>query len=212
MKVALVTGQHPHEVVPFHDAFHSIPDLRLYPQHLEDFVSDVGGHRAAYDAVVFYNFHQDTPGEFSIGWKDLTAALTSIGDTPQGYLVLHHALLAYPRWPFWSALTGIENRSFGYHINQQIRVEVANTDHPITAGMTAWDMIDETYTMADCSPENTVLLTVDHPLSMRTIAWTRQHRQSRILCWQSGHDGQTFNNPHFRAFLQRGLLWLANRI
>jgi type 1 glutamine amidotransferase len=57
-----------------------------------------------------------------------------------------------------------------------------------------------------------VLLTADHPKSMKAIAWTRQHGQSRVFCFQSGHDNDTWENAGFRNVLERGILWCAQRV
>jgi type 1 glutamine amidotransferase len=57
-----------------------------------------------------------------------------------------------------------------------------------------------------------VLLTLDHAQSMRAIAWTRQYKQSRVVCLQSGHDNQTWQNEQFGSFVQRGILWCAGRL
>ena len=73
-------------------------------------------------------------------------------------------------------------------------------------------MIDETYTMADAAASSEILLTGEHPKSMKTIAWARQHSKSRVFCLQSGHDDQTWQNANFREVLQRGIQWVAQRI
>lgn len=215
IKTAVVTGRHAFDVPSFHALFRSIPEIDFYPQHMEDFVSDAGGVREQYDVVIFYNFHQETPGgEQDGGEKNTRAALERLGATHQGIMVLHHALLAYKQWPLWSELCGVQDRTFGYHDDQTLRVQVADHEHPITRGLNDWEMIDETYTMADARPEdgNTILLTVDHPLSMKTLAWTRQYKNARVFCWESGHDGQTFANPVFRTVMTRGIQWLAGRL
>ena len=43
--------------------------------------------------------------------------------------------------------------------------------------------------MADAGGDNHILLTTDHPRSMRTLAWTRTFRHSRVFCLQPG-DGE----------------------
>ena len=40
LKVAMITGHHEYEVVPFQRMLRSLPDLDIYPQHLEDFIWD----------------------------------------------------------------------------------------------------------------------------------------------------------------------------
>jgi type 1 glutamine amidotransferase len=183
-----------------------MPGVDAYPQDFENFVQDWGQVRRSYDALVFYNMHG---GATDGPYRD---ALTEIGGSAQGVVVLHHAILAWLELPFWSDLCGLSDRSFGYHMGQSIRIDVAHAAHPITRDLASWEMGDETYTMADADPGCQVLLTADHPLSMRTIAWTRTHRQSRVFCFQSGHDQVTWGDPNFREVLRRGILWSAHRL
>jgi trehalose utilization protein len=215
IRTAVVSGRHPYDLPAFQAMFRSIPEIDFYPQHLEDFVADEGKVRSLYDVVIFYNFHQETPlAQKEWGETSTKAALEQLGDTRQGIMILHHALLAWKQWQLWTEVTGIPERTFGFYHDQNLHVHVENPDHPITRGLADWDMIDETYTMANARPEdgNTILLTVEHPLSMKTIGWTRQYRNSRVFCWQSGHDGVAFGNPSFRTVMSRGIQWLAGRI
>jgi type 1 glutamine amidotransferase len=123
-------------------------------------------------------------------------------------------LLAYPEWPLWNALTGIKNSwaDFSYEHDLPLRVQVADPGHPITQGLADWEMIDETYKMNETDDNSHILLTLDHPQSMRAIAWTRQYRQSRVFCLQSGHDNQTWQNEQFTTLIRRGILWCAGRL
>jgi type 1 glutamine amidotransferase len=73
-------------------------------------------------------------------------------------------------------------------------------------------MVDETYAMADAGTGSEILLTMDHPRSMKTIAWTRPYRNSRVFCFQCGHDNQAWENPNFREVLARGIRWTAGRM
>ena len=73
-------------------------------------------------------------------------------------------------------------------------------------------MVDETYLMNDATEGSQILLTTDHPKSMRTIAWTRQFKNARVYCLESGHDRETYVDPNYRAVLSRGILWSAGRI
>jgi type 1 glutamine amidotransferase len=66
--------------------------------------------------------------------------------------------------------------------------------------------------MDEAGPDCHVLLTTDHPKSLRTLAWTRQHNKSRVFVLASGHDQKTYANPNFRTVLLRGIQWAAGRI
>ena len=203
---AVITGEHRFDVPGFQAAFRSMADVDVYPQDLDNFVADLGGARDAYDVLVFYNFHRPAPDERT------AAALESLGETSQGIVVLHHALLAFPKWPRWSEICGIDDRRFGYHMNQSVPVQVADPDHPITAGLADWELPDETYTMSSADEGSRILLTTDHARSMRTLAWTRRFGKSRVFCFQSGHDNDAYADPGFRTVLHRGIRWAAGKL
>jgi len=205
IKTAVITGHHPYEVTDFHLLFRSVPEIDFYPQNMEDFVTDTGKGRKQYDVLVFYNMHMETPV------NKTKEVLEQLGETEQGILMLHHAILAFPKWQLWSDICGIQDRSFDFYPEQSIRIEIAN-HHPITESLTSWKMIDETYTMKNAGESNEIILITDHPKSIKTIAWTRHYRKARIFCYQSGHDSQTYSNPQFRTVLARGIQWLAGSI
>jgi hypothetical protein len=72
-------------------------------------------------------------------------------------------------------------------------------------------MIDETYTLREPGDDSEVLLTTNNPKSGKVLAWARTFRESRVFCYQSGHDASAFANPHFRRVLERGIAWAARR-
>jgi type 1 glutamine amidotransferase len=203
---AVITGNHPFEVVEFTQLFRQLPGVDFYPQYLENWVDDMSNVRDKYEAILFYNMHIDLPNE------KVKAALESLGEVEQGILFLHHGMLGFPKWRVWSDIIGIQNRSFGYSYDQTVRVQITDPDHPITRGLSPWEMIDEIYTMDEAGPGSHVLLTTDHPKSLRTLAWTRQHEKSRVFVLASGHDKKTYANPNFQTVLLRGIQWASGRI
>ena len=141
-----------------------------------------------------------------------------MGRGDQGIFILHHALTAFPHWPFWLELCGMGDTTRALRpgpesrTDQKLSIQVVDPSHPITVGISDWEMIDEVYNFPDAAEDSHVLLTTEHPECMRTIAWTRSYRDSRVFCLQSGHDNQTFADPHFRMMVERGALWAADRI
>jgi uncharacterized protein len=214
LKVAVITGGHSYDVPNFHRLFRAIGDgLDVYIQNMDDFASSPVEVRDAYDVALFYIMLMDGPRDEGLGWYQgkPKSVLEHLGTTSQGIVVLHHALLAYPQWPTWSDVVGIAKRKFGYYMAQTVATQIVNAQHPITSGLKEWTMVDETYTMpdAEAGAGNDILLTYDHPQSSRTIAWTRTYRQSRVFCYQAGHDNVTWVEPNFRHVLKRGILWAA---
>jgi hypothetical protein len=214
IRTAVITGGHSFEVVPFHELFRSLPGVDAYIQHLDDFASSPQEVRDSYDALCFYFFPREGPTDEGQPWwaGKPKEVLEQIGQTKQGIVVLHHAILAYPGWPLWADLVDIENRDFDYYHDEQVNVYPTPGEHPITEGLSAWTMIDETYDMADAGAGSEILLTTDHPRSMTTIAWTRTYGQARVFCNELGHDSQAWEHAHFRTVLERGLQWVVGKL
>jgi uncharacterized protein len=213
IKVAFVTGHHPYHVPSLHSMFRSIEEVDFYPQALNEFALDEGKVRHLYDAIVFYNFHMQTPGNETEWWeKGTKEALEQLGEIEQGIFMLHHAITAFPGWKLWSDITGIQDRSFTYHPDVVVNTEIADTEHPITIGIKPWSMVDEVYTLKDPDDSRNSLLTVDHPQSMKTIAWTGKYKKARVFCYESGHDQVAFSNDNFRKIVARGIFWVAGRL
>ncbi len=215
IRVAIVTGGHPFDVPSFAAVFRAMPDVDAYVQHLEDFTSDVAGRARGYEVVVFYNMTKLKPTDQLAWYEGKTfTALEALGERTQGILVLHHALLAFPEWELWSQIVGMRKRRIeSYHMGQEVFVHVADPTHPVTSGLSDWTITDETYLMGPAEPAdgNHLLLTTDNPTSTPTLAWARTFRNSRVLCYQSGHDARAFEDASFRRFVHQGIRWLAGR-
>ena len=206
VRVAVITGQHVFDVPAFHDLLRSMPGTDSYYQDLENYCSDEGQVMGEYDTLLFYNMHRHTPK------GQMLEALQRLGETEQGIFLLHHALLAFREWDLWGEICGIRDRSFAYYHEQSVISDISDRHHAITRDMAGWEMVDETYAMDDADEDSQVLLTTDHPLSMRTLAWTRRFGRARVFCYAGGHDSRAYSNPHFRQIVGRGLLWAAGRI
>lgn len=206
IKVAVITGGHYFDVPGFHAVFRDMPQVDSYIQLEDNWAADIGQVLDSYDVLLFYNMPRGAPEDKN------RSVLENLGASGQGIFLLHHAILAYDQWPFWSDMVGIADRSFGYVMKQELSTEIADPAHPITQGMEPWQMVDETYSMASAGQDSHLLLTTDHPNSMRVLGWTRQFKNSRVFCYQSGHDNLTYVDPNFRQTILRGIQWCAGRI
>ncbi len=210
LRVAVVTGGHSFDAIRFERLFRGIDGIDAYVQSLENWADDVMGVRDDYDVTVFYNMHTETP-TVDEPWPHhkVRSALEDLGRTERGILMLHHAIVAFPDWPHWSELVGIPSRNADAAAGLDLTIDVADTAHPIAAGLESFEIVDETYDMNDAGDGNRVLLTIDHAKSAKTVAWTRRHRNAPVLCLQLGHDNEAWSNPNFRTILERGIRWLA---
>jgi uncharacterized protein len=213
LKIAVVTGGHSYEVVPFHALFRALPEVDAYIQHIDDFSSSPPEVRDGYDAVVFYIMPPGAPTDKSPWFSGKPkSAFEHLGETTQGIVLLHHAILAYPDWPVWDEMVGMQKRVISkYSHDERIPVQVAQPGHPIVQGVTPWTIVDETYVLHDPGPDSQVLLTTDHPECMRSLAWTRTYRNARVFCYESGHDHQAYEDANFQAVLANGIHWTAGK-
>ncbi len=204
MKIAVVTGEHGFREKDFDAVFQNMEGIVFVRKDLDVFVDDP--NQKDYETVVFYNFHRPYPTE------EQAKTILGLTERGQGLVILHHAILAFPEWDAYSDMCGIDSRAdFGYFPKQTLQMQVTDPTHPITQGLTDWEMGDETYTMKSAGEDSTILLTVEHPNSMDVIGWAREYGNSRIFCFQSGHDNVTYSNPNFRGVLRRGIEWCAKQ-
>lgn len=209
VRLAVVTGGHAFDVPNFHRLFRRLAGIDAYVQPMDDFASSSQETRDAYDGIVFYHMLPGTPldiGQPGYSGKPLQA-LKRLTETGQGLVVMHHALLAYEKWSAWRELSGINPVLRGYHHDQSIKVRVINREHPITAGLVDFGVMDETYEIDEPDEGNEILLATDHPQSVKALAWTRRFGRSNVFSIALGHDDQGWRNPQFEEVLRRGILW-----
>lgn len=215
LTIAVITGGHHYDVVAFHQLFRALPGIDAYVQHMADFVISPRDLRASYDVLVFYTHLKD---ELAIegGPPDqddtVRSVLETLGATDQGLVLLHHSLVAFPDWAIWDAVTGLQNRRLmKYKHDEAIPLHIVDADHPVASGLLDWTITDETYLLPDAAGDNHVLITTDHPDSMSTLAWTRQHNASRVVCVQPGDARAAWEDAQYRTLLSQAIEWAAGR-
>jgi type 1 glutamine amidotransferase len=206
----LITGGHDHEA-SFYTIFDGCKDLRSLPvtTSAAAFKSDL---RGKYDVVVMYDFTRDMD---EASRKNLRDFVESGG----GVVVLHHALLDYQNWQWWTdqAVGGSyrlsregDRPSSSVKNNQQISVSPAG-DHPITAGIGPFQIEDETYKKMKFSPKVRALLTTDNAMSDTNLAWIGPDERYRVVAIQLGHGPTAFRNPSYRALVHNAIRWAAGK-
>lgn len=214
IKLAVIVGGHPYDVPAFRALWNGLGKCDVYIQDLDNWAaSKSDGVYAMYDAFLFYNMNYW--GVLSVRDdmdKRITDALADLGETGQGIVVLHHALLSFTEMKAYSDMCDVGNRKIRKFGMADLHTHVAVTDHPITKGIRDWNMQDEYFEIDSPRTENTVLLTTDHPESTPQLAWVREHKKARVFCYQSGHGPTAYTNRTYREVLMRGISWAAGRI
>jgi type 1 glutamine amidotransferase len=207
----LITGGHDHDTC-FYSLFDGYKDLARMPvtSSAAAFQSDL---RDKYDVLVLYDFSRDLS---ETGKKNLHLFVES----GKGIVVLHHALLDYQDWLWWyEEVVGGSYRlrkqggrpSSTYKGDQQIFVSPEG-QHPVTAGLGPFQVMDETYKQMWISPRVRPLLTTDNPTSDRLLAWIGPCATSRVVAIQLGHGPTIFSHPAYRTLVHSAILWSAGRL
>ena len=211
LRVAVVTGGHAFDVPEFYKLFRQLPGVDAYPQHIEHFASSSETIRDAYDAVVFYGMERGEAPQVGPHYAgDAKAALERIVERGQGIVILHHALLAWEKWDDWDRVIGHDERNFSWKPDLDLKIEVADQDHPITQGLAGFATVDEGYVLhGKHDGQSTVLLTAEHEDIMKEVAWAREVDNCRVFVLTLGDNPTAWANPGFRDVLARGINWVA---
>jgi type 1 glutamine amidotransferase len=215
LRLLIVTGGHGFDREAFFAIFDSFEGMEwrevAHPQANDSYRPDVA---ETYDVLVLYDMNQ----EITDGQK---AQLIALLDRGKGLVVLHHALANYQAWDEFEKIAGGRYHTKPYTRDGEdypastfrhgvdISVEVADPDHPVTAGLQDFTIHDEVYGGFWVEPTVHPLLTTDHPESSETIAWTNEYGKSRIVTVQLGHDAHAYENPNYRKLLQQAIQWVA---
>jgi type 1 glutamine amidotransferase len=208
LRVLVVTGGHDFDPA-FYTLFEDQPGLRwrhAVSQH-DAFRTDL---RRSTDVVVLYDMASDLDPQ---GRTHLRAYLESGG----GLVVLHHALADLQDWEWWwkdvvggryvlKAEPGHPGSDFLH--DQWMEITPADA-HPVTDGIGALRLFDETYKRVWQSPGIRPLLTTTNPTSDPVVGWVGPWPHARVVCLQPGHGPETHRHPAYRALLAQAIRWTA---
>jgi type 1 glutamine amidotransferase len=90
-----------------------------------------------------------------------------------------------------------------------MKVQIADRNHPITKGLGDFTINDETYKLLWHAPDNHVLLTTDETTSDKDLAWTREYGRGKVCTIALGHDGLAYGNPNFKKLVAQAIQWAA---
>lgn len=218
IRVLLIVGGHGFEAKPFQQLFQEMPGI-----HCET-VSHTNAQRqahdlfkpaaaATYDVIVCYDMWQKISEETKSDLKNLLKQ-------GKGLVVLHHALANYQDWPEFARIAGGQYvlpkkgqkpgpKDSTYKHDVIFKVHIEDPSHPITQGLSDFEIHDETYGNLTVNADAHPLLSTDEPTSNKLIGWCKQYESSRVAAIQLGHDHLAYENPHFRQLLRQAIGWVA---
>ena len=218
IKVVVVTGGHGFEHDPFFSLFKGYGDIEYVEAKQEDhseLFEDISGWD--YDVVVLYNMTQ----EISPQRRENFIKLLKQG---VGLVALHHTMGAFQQWDEYRKITGgkyylkpkgqpsSERQPSTFKHDLDIEVHIANTSHPITRGMSDFQIHDEGYKYCGFEKDNRLLLTTNHPDSDESLGWVRRYGKARVCGIMLGHDAAAYANTDYRRLVVRAIRWCADRL
>jgi type 1 glutamine amidotransferase len=217
IRVLVVTGGHDFEKAPFFKLFSDNEAISFKAVEHPNFHALLKPDAAkAYDVLVLYDMYQPIT-------EEAKADFVRLLKDGKGLVVLHHAIASYQNWPEYNRIigaryylekttvNGVEKARSIYQHDVQIKVKVANKDHPVTKGLNDFVIHDETYKLFDVADECQALLTTEEPLSNPVIAWAKTYEMARVVYMQSGHDHFAYENPNYRKLVAQAIAWTAKR-
>ena len=217
IRLIITTGGHPFDRKNFFAMWDSFPNVS-YRETSQTKTSEAfaANNLAGCDVVAMYDMMPTIT-------KDEEAALQAFLERGGGLVVLHHTICSRQQSPAFERIIGgkflskPETRD-GRVLPQSVptagvtfRVTVADPKHPITRGVSDFEILDEPYSSMIVDPKDRVLLTTDEPKSTKQIAWTRREGKGRVAFIQLGHDNKAYANPNYRKLVEQALEWAAPR-
>lgn len=203
--VLVITGGHDFQPEPFWEMFDSLGNLSydavVFPDAFGYLTIDGAKN---YDALVFYDMWQEiTPAQ--------CAAYVNLLNHGVGIVSLHHALISFREWDEFNRIIGGVWTTGENTVKHDVRyrVNIADPNHPVTKGITDFEIVDETYKGYSVNPKAHVLLRTDHPDSAPVIGWTHHYGNSPIVYIQHGHDAMAYENPNYRKLVSQAIRWVV---
>ncbi len=162
------------------------------------------------NAVIILNYmNWKDPGPGAAAQENLRKAV----ENGTGLVMVHFACGAFQEWPEFVKIAGrVWNPKFrGHDARGPFKVEIADTKHPVTSGLEAFDTDDELYTCLDGSTPIEILATatskVDH--KVYPMAFVLQYGKGRVFHCVLGHDAKAFKADGVQSLYRRGTAWAA---
>ena len=212
VRVLFITGGHDYDKENFDRMLSKLPIVYDHVAHPDAYALLKADKIAKYDVVLLYDMNNEISPEAQ---QDFVAMLRN----GKGLVALHHAFCGYDYWPEFVEIIGGRYHHFpwtkdgvvqkpsnySHDVNLQVRVEDKN--HPITKGVTDFEIIDEGYGDTEIRPDVHPVLSTNSPENGPFVCWTNRYGKSRVVALTLGHDRQAWEHPSFLKVLSQAIVW-----
>ena len=152
---------------------------------------------SAFDALMIYANHTTIT-------KDQEAALLGYVEGGGAFLPIHAASYCFQNSPAYIALVGAQ---FEKHGTGEFTAEIVKPEHPVMAGMTPFQVWDETYVHTKHNPDRVVLMERVDDAGREPWTWVRTQGKGRVFYTAYGHDERAWGHPMFQRLILNGIRW-----
>lgn len=214
--VLILVGGHGFDQTSFDKFWSGYDDIdsRIWQGSPYTAFDDISQFKA--DAIVMYNLSSGMTEKQKENFLKLL-------EGGVGLVVWHHALANCQDWPEFENIAGAKfwlqpGERNGVQVARsgtgggKVKLHIENPNHPITKGLSDFEITDEPYNGQTFCDQIHVLVSTDHPQSDKAIAWTNRYGKARVFGYQSGHDAKVWTNDSFRRLMAQGIRWVAGRL
>ncbi|MFC2113541.1 family 16 glycoside hydrolase, partial [Bacteroidota bacterium] len=212
LSVLVVTGGHRYDTTEFNQMFESMDNISC------DFVFSAGMQEISpeklhekYDALVFLDMNQEVSDEY----KKQYAELTELGT---GLVFLHFTLASCQSWDEYHEMVGGKfylqsepdsSLRSGYKTELEMEVKVLDPDHPVTAGITDFTILDAGYNNLYISSSIHPLLGVENPYSAEYVGWTHKYNNSPVVYIMPGYSKIAFSDESYKQLVENSIKFVS---
>ncbi len=168
---------------------------------------------------------------------DLMKNFEALVKEGKGLVFLHHAAAAWAHvWPEYSEviggacdwyaptkIRGFENPNMGYFGMTPQHITFVDKTHPITQGLSDFDVVDEAYAchwfpdtfhtlaITDFKPADSTKNLNPKVAYSNATAWVKAAENSPVFYTEVGHGSTAWAVPGYRALLRNAFKWIGSK-
>lgn len=177
-----------------------------------------------YDIILVNADRRDPEFKFTLDQQKALVAAVKAG---KGYVSIHGGDNAAPDWidDFREMLGGVfsHDTQGGKLPDGKVKkgtytIKIADTNHPVTKGLSDFELKDEIYYFLQLRENVKPLITTDYADGTWPLAWTREFGKGRIFHSVLGHrdfgpgKDDPVQNPNLGKLILQGVDWVAEGI
>lgn len=165
-----------------------------------------------WEVIVLHFMDWEVPGPDAAARENLRSAVSA----GRGLVLTHFACGAWDggEWPEFVRLAGRvwDPKLRGHDPHGTFRVEIADTEHPVTQGLSGFEILDELYTCLAGDTPIRVLARARSKVDGKDypMAFVADFGKGRVFHSVLGHDARAYaNDAGVGELLRRGVAWVG---